>query len=91
VFQTFANRDIRQFRKLSMYIHAEQSQNPANTINDKDLTAVIRMGTDFVNNYYEVRIPLSLTPLNIGATPIQILTMIHCGTRATHWISTWKY
>ncbi|MEI2750622.1 MAG: cell surface protein SprA [Ferruginibacter sp.] len=69
VFQTFANRDIRQFRKLSMYIHAEQSQNPANTINDKDLTAVIRMGTDFVNNYYEVRIPLSLTPLNIGANP----------------------
>jgi cell surface protein SprA len=44
-------------------------QNPANTINDKDLTAVIRMGTDFVNNYYEVRIPLSLTPLNIGANP----------------------
>ena len=69
VFQTFANRDIRQFRKLSMYIHAEQAQNPANTIRDKDLTAVIRMGTDFVNNYYEVRIPLNLTPLNVGANP----------------------
>lgn len=69
VFQTFANRDIRQFRKLSMYIHAEQAQNPANTIANKDLTAVVRLGTDFVNNYYEVRIPLMLTPLNVGLNP----------------------
>jgi cell surface protein SprA len=69
VFQTFANRDIRQFRKLSMYIHAEEAQNPANTIDNKDLVAVVRMGTDFINNYYEVRIPLMLTPLNAGGSP----------------------
>lgn len=69
VFQTFANRDIRQFRKLSMYIHAEQAQNPANTIANKDLTAVVRLGTDFVSNYYEIRIPLMLTPLTAGANP----------------------
>jgi cell surface protein SprA len=69
VFQTFANRDIRQFRKLSMYIHAEQAQNPANTIQDKDLTAVVRLGTDFVSNYYEIRIPLTLTPLTAGLNP----------------------
>ncbi len=69
VFQTFANRDLRKFGKLSMYIHAEQSQNPANTISNKDLTAVIRIGTDFVGNYYEVRIPLNLTPLNSGLNP----------------------
>jgi cell surface protein SprA len=69
VFQTFANRDIRQFRKMQMYIHAEQSQNPANTIQDKDLTAVVRMGTDFVSNYYEIRIPLNLTPLTAGTSP----------------------
>ena len=64
VFQTFGNRDLRQFRKLSMYIHAEQAEKPFTNLNDKDLTAVIRMGTDFVNNYYEVRIPLILTPLD---------------------------
>ena len=69
VFQTFANRDMRQFGKLSMYIHAEQSQNPANTIKDYDLTAVVRMGTDFVSNYYEVRIPLRLTDLSPGINP----------------------
>ncbi len=67
VFQTFANRDLRQFRKLSMYVHAEQTE--ANLSQDKDLTAVIRMGTDFVSNYYEVRIPLVFTPLTLSLNP----------------------
>ena len=66
VQQTFANRDFRQFRKLQMYIHAEK-KDVTTTLNDKDLTAVIRMGTDFVNNYYEIRIPLNLTPLNAAS------------------------
>ncbi len=65
VQQTFANRDLRQFRKMQMYIHAEKKQTgPA--LADKDLTAVFRMGTDFVNNFYEIRIPLNLTPLTAG-------------------------
>ncbi|MFZ4769435.1 MAG: cell surface protein SprA [Ferruginibacter sp.] len=68
VFQTFANRDLRQFRKLQMYMHAERSQKSGpSSIKDKDLTAVIRMGTDFVSNYYEIRIPLILTPHEAGS------------------------
>ncbi|MEO6537943.1 MAG: cell surface protein SprA, partial [Ferruginibacter sp.] len=67
VFQTFANRDLRQFRKLSMFIHAEEAKIPPATFNDKELTAVIRMGTDFVSNYYEVRIPLIKTPLSAAS------------------------
>ncbi len=67
VQQTFANRDLRQFRKLQMYIHAEEASKTYRSLNDKDLTAVIRMGTDFVNNYYEIRIPLNMTPLNAGS------------------------
>ena len=69
VQQTFANRDLRQFRKLQMYIHAEETtKSGLGVLVDKDLTAVIRMGTDFVNNYYEIRIPLNLTPLNASST-----------------------
>ncbi len=70
VFQTYANRDLRQFKKLSMYIHAEKAVTPPNTLNEsaKELTAVVRLGTDFVNNYYEVRIPLTLTPLSVGTS-----------------------
>lgn len=67
VFQTFVNKDLRQFRKLQMYIHAERNQ--TTTLNNNDLTAVIRIGSDFVNNYYEIRIPLKLTPLNTGLDP----------------------
>jgi cell surface protein SprA len=67
VFQTYANRDLRQFKKLQMYIHAEK--NEGTTLNNDDLTAVIRIGSDFVSNYYEVRIPLKLTPLNLGLNP----------------------
>ncbi len=67
VFQTFANRDLRQFKKLQMFIHAEKKQQT--NLNDDDLVAVVRMGSDFVSNYYEVKIPLKLTPLNSGLDP----------------------
>ncbi|MBS1742176.1 MAG: cell surface protein SprA [Bacteroidetes bacterium] len=74
VFQTFANRDLRQFRKLSMYIHAEDATvngttQARGTVKDKDLTAVIRLGTDFVSNYYEIRIPLTLTAIPNNLQP----------------------
>ena len=39
VFQTFANRDLRQFRKLQMYIHAEKT--PETQLNDNDLVATV--------------------------------------------------
>jgi cell surface protein SprA len=64
VFQTFGNRDLRQYKKIAMYIHAEQALTGP-TLNPKDLTAVIRIGTDFVNNYYQIRIPLN--PTGLGA------------------------
>ena len=67
VFQTFANRDLRQFKKLELYIHAEQAN--GNSLRDDDLYATVRIGSDFVSNYYEVKIPLKLTPLNTGLDP----------------------
>ena len=67
VFQTFGNKDLRQFRKLQMFIHAEK--NAEAQLGQNDMTAVIRMGSDFVSNYYEVRIPLRLTPLNLSLNP----------------------
>ena len=61
-FQTFTNKDLRQFKKMSMYIHAEK-KNRLSNLKNKDLTAIFRMGSDFINNYYEVRIPLLNTDL----------------------------
>lgn len=62
VIQTFPNKDLRQYKKMEMYLHAERSTKTGIGLNNKDLTAVIRIGTDFVNNYYQIRIPLNLTP-----------------------------
>ncbi|MES2005452.1 MAG: cell surface protein SprA [Bacteroidota bacterium] len=59
VFKTL-NLDIRQYGKLSMYLHAESvtGQRP---IKDNEMNAIIRIGQDFLNNYYEIKIPLKIT------------------------------
>jgi cell surface protein SprA len=60
VFKTL-NLDLRQYGKMSMFIHLEDAKNPGNTIADGDVNAVIRLGNDFVSNYYEIKIPLKVT------------------------------
>ena len=57
VFKTM-NLDLRQFGTLSMFIHAEHINVQ---FGDDDMSAVIRIGNDFVSNYYEIKIPLKLT------------------------------
>jgi cell surface protein SprA len=59
VFKTM-NLDLRQYGKLDMFVHAEEVLFQG-YIQDNDLNAVIRIGNDFVSNYYEVRVPLKLT------------------------------
>jgi cell surface protein SprA len=60
VFKTM-NIDVRRYGKLSMFLHAE-SMIGKTKVQDGGLTAVIRIGQDFQNNFYEVRIPLKVTP-----------------------------
>lgn len=60
IFKTM-NMDMRQYGKLSMFIHAESVQG-AQPIQDGDMRAVVRIGNDFSGNYYEIRIPLKITP-----------------------------
>jgi cell surface protein SprA len=63
VFKTL-NLDMRRYGRLSMYVHAESvpGQRP---LKDNDLNAIIRIGQDFLNNYYEIKIPLKITPAGI--------------------------
>lgn len=65
------NMDMRQYGEMSMYIHAESvpGQTP---VRDNDLVAVVRLGQDFINNYYEIRVPLQVTQPNPSATAQQI-------------------
>ncbi|MGE0088452.1 MAG: cell surface protein SprA [Bacteroidales bacterium] len=50
------NLDIRQYKKLKMFVHAEQHENEV--LNDEDLRIFVRLGTDYKDNYYEYEIPL---------------------------------
>ncbi len=53
--------DMRQFGKIKMFIHAE-SRIDQLPLKDGDLLATIRLGSDFISNYYEYQIPLKITP-----------------------------
>lgn len=57
--------DVRSYKKLKMFVHAEE-KDPASPLKDDDLTLFMRLGTDFVENYYEYEMPLKVTPW--GAT-----------------------
>ena len=57
--------DLRQFRKLQMWVHAESfptDDEKYTDIEDGDMTVFVRLGSDFKNNYYEYELPLKLTP-----------------------------
>ena len=53
--------DMRQYKNLQMFVHAEQLSAIDPELKDGDLTCFIRLGTDLRNNYYEYEIPLHLT------------------------------
>jgi cell surface protein SprA len=52
--------DMRQFERLRMFIHGE-SRTGQQPLRDGDVRAFIRIGSDFINNYYEYQIPLKIT------------------------------
>jgi len=55
------NIDMRQYGKLSMFAHAESIVGQT-AVKDNELNLVMRIGQDFLNNYYEIKIPLKITP-----------------------------
>ena len=59
VFKTM-NIDVRRYGSLAMFLHAENKNRP-DVIEKGVITAVIRIGQDFQNNFYEIRIPLTTT------------------------------
>ena len=53
------NLDIRQYRKLRLEVHAEAII--GQSLHDNELTAFIRIGSDYKGNFYEFEVPLKLT------------------------------
>ena len=54
--------DLRQYKHLQMFVHANHLVNDATALQDDQLAVFIRLGSDYKNNYYEYVIPLKLTP-----------------------------
>lgn len=54
--------DMRQYKRLQMFVHAEKMLEDVRDLKDYQLSCFIRIGSDMVNNYYEYEIPLKLTP-----------------------------
>ncbi|MFJ1262731.1 cell surface protein SprA [Capnocytophaga canis] len=54
------NLDLRQYKYIKMFVHAEAYQNKS--LSDNQMVAFMRIGTDFNENYYQVEIPLKITP-----------------------------
>jgi cell surface protein SprA len=56
-----SNLDVRQYRRLKMFAHAEAAGD-TEELYDDDVTVFIRLGSDFTNNYYEYEVPMKVTP-----------------------------
>ena len=54
--------DLRSYKRLKMFVHAEDASPGGDELNNGDLRIFIRLGSDFTDNYYEYEIPLQLTP-----------------------------
>ncbi len=55
------NYDMRNYKRLQLFVHAEAMEEMSD-LQDGELAAFIRLGSDMTMNYYEYEIPLVLTP-----------------------------
>ncbi len=65
------NLDMRRYKKLKMYVHAEYLKNPMRSGKDEDAKFFIRFGNDASDNYYEYEYSLSYTAQN-AKSPMEI-------------------
>lgn len=57
--------DMRQYKKLKMFVHAEKLLERDN-YKTGEVSLFVRLGADFTNNYYEYEVPLIFTPWYTG-------------------------
>ena len=56
------NMDVRKYKRIKLFIHAEALPEMQDQLADGEVSAFIRLGSDFTQNYYEYEVPLKLTP-----------------------------
>lgn len=78
--------DFRQYKRLQLFMHAEGLLEELDQPRNYELTAFIRLGSDYKSNYYEYEIPLEISPFynqnpraiwpenNVFDIPFELLT-----------------
>ena len=54
------NADLRQYKRIKMFVHAERYKNQP--LADGEMVAFVRLGSDLSENFYQVELPLQVTP-----------------------------
>jgi cell surface protein SprA len=62
-----ASVDLFNYGRVKMFFHADGD------LNDDDLYAFLRLGTDFDQNFYEIQIPLKITELPANADDVRAI------------------
>ncbi len=62
--------DMRRYKKLRMFLHAEDPDRQAAQGEESNAVAVIRLGTDLNDNYYEIEKPLVYSKQELNETPV---------------------
>lgn len=83
------NVDMRQFKKLRMFMHAEELVNDPTPLLSGEMKGFIRFGNDFTQNFYHVELLLNKTELTESApeavwkneinVPLEALTALKIG------------
>jgi len=55
------NLDLRRYKRMEMFVHAENLLDVTNQSLDETTKLFIRLGSDYSDNYYEYEIPLKYT------------------------------
>ena len=63
--------DMRRYKKVKMFVHAENLKDPKSAALDPDVKYFIRFGSDTTDNYYEYESSVKYTP-NSATQPMDI-------------------
>tara|TARA_B100001167_G_scaffold129441_2_gene81108 strand:+ start:21050 stop:28360 length:7311 start_codon:yes stop_codon:yes gene_type:complete len=58
--------DMRQYENIEMFVHLESLLNE-NPVQDNEVVAFIRMGTDLTQNFYQIELPLTPSAFNTSS------------------------
>ena len=66
--------DLINYGRLKMFFHAQSHKN--DIVVDDEITAFIRLGTDFEENYYEIEVKMKVTPPDVSGSIEQVRRLV---------------